>query len=171
VNALLDDVLGVASLSFSVQVERCYGALPNILGYEQQLKQACLNLVLNAIQAVGDYGKIRLITQTEGDEVTIRVQDDGPGIPDDAIERIFDPFFTTRPGEALGLGLAQCFQIVRAHGGEISAYSTPGRGAVFEVRLPVPAALPGDGELSAGEAAGGDGEAADSKVLARPEGA
>ena len=159
VNALLDDVLGVASLSFSVQVERCYGALPHILGYEQQLKQACLNLVLNAIQAVGDYGRIRLITQTEGDEVTIRVQDDGPGIPDDAIERIFDPFFTTRPDEALGLGLAQCFQIVRTHGGEISAYSTPGRGAVFEVRLPIPADIPGDGEPASdpSETTAGDG--------------
>ena len=137
VNSLLDNVLGVASLSLSVQVERCYGALPRILGHAQQLKQAFLNLVLNALQAVGDYGQIRLMTQAEGGQVTVRVQDDGPGISDDAIERIFDPFFTTRPGEALGLGLAQCFQIVRAHGGEISAYSTPGRGAVFEVRLPI----------------------------------
>jgi signal transduction histidine kinase len=165
VNALLDDVLGVASLSFSVQVERCYGALPRILGYEQQLKQACLNLVLNAIQAVGDNGRIRLITQAEGDQVTIRVQDNGPGIPADAIERIFDPFFTTRPGRALGLGLAQCFQIVRAHGGEISAYSTPGRGSVFEVRVPVQATSPSNGELAADPAAG-DGNAADGEVHA-----
>ncbi|MDJ0847674.1 MAG: ATP-binding protein [Myxococcota bacterium] len=135
-NELLDSVLGIASLSFSVVVERCYGPLPPMLGNAAQLKQAFLNLVLNALQAVGDFGRIRLVTHARGDEITVRVQDDGPGIPSSDIERVFDPFFTTRPGEGLGLGLAQCFQIVRAHGGAISAYSTPGRGAVFEVRLP-----------------------------------
>ena len=144
VNALLDNVLGVAALSFSVQIERCYGELPRVLGHAQQLKQAFLNLLLNALQAVGDFGWIRLATQFQDDHVTVRVQDDGPGVPDEAIERVFDPFFTTRPGEALGLGLAQCFQIVRSHGGEISAYSTPGRGAVFEVRLPSVAEPDGD---------------------------
>jgi signal transduction histidine kinase len=136
-NELLDNVLGVAALNFSVRVERCYGDLPRILGNPAQLKQAFLNLVLNALQAVGDRGSIRLSTQREGDRVAIRVQDDGPGIPAEAIERVFDPFFTSRPGERLGLGLAQSFQIVRAHGGEISAYSAPGRGAVFEVELPI----------------------------------
>ena len=136
-NALLDNVLGIASLSFSVVVERRYGELPRLLGNAAQLKQAFLNLVLNAVRAVGDFGRIRLVTQAHGDEIAVRVQDDGPGIASDAIERIFDPFFTTRPGEGLGLGLAQCFQIVRAHGGAVSAHSTPGRGAVFEVRLPV----------------------------------
>jgi signal transduction histidine kinase len=144
VNTLLDNVLDVASLSFSVQVERCYGDLPPVLGHTQQLKQAFLNLVLNALQAVGDSGRIRLLSQAAGEFVTVRVQDDGPGIPEAAIDRVFDPFFTTRPGESLGLGLAQCFQIVRAHGGEVSAYSTPGRGAVFEVRLPVVARRDGD---------------------------
>lgn len=144
VNGLLDNVLDVASLSFSVQVERCYGDLPAVLGHAQQLKQAFLNLVLNALQAVGDFGRIRLLTQAAGEFATVRVQDDGPGIPEEAIDRVFDPFFTTRPGEALGLGLAQCFQIVRAHGGEVSAYSTPGRGAVFEVRLPALAGSDGD---------------------------
>jgi signal transduction histidine kinase len=65
------------------------------------------------------------------------VQDDGPGIPAEHIERIFDPFFTTRPaGAGLGLGLAHAHHIVRRHGGEIHVASQPGAGTTFEVRLP-----------------------------------
>jgi two-component system NtrC family sensor kinase len=87
---------------------------------------------------VGDFGVIRLVTETQGGFVQIRVEDDGCGIPEDQIERIFDPFFTTRrSGTAAGLGLAHCYQIVRRHGGEISVTSQVGRGSTFRVRLPV----------------------------------
>ena len=84
----------------------------------QQIKQVFLNLLLNALQAIGDYGVIRLVTEAQGDFVQIRVEDDGCGIPEGQIEQIFDPFFTTRrTGTAAGLGLAHCYQIVRHHGG------------------------------------------------------
>jgi len=96
-----------------------------------------LNLLLNAFQAIGDYGNIRLVTDVVNGDVEIRIEDDGCGIPEEIMERIFDPFFTTRPvGEGTGLGLALCYQIVRKHGGEISVQSRVGVGTSFSVRLP-----------------------------------
>jgi signal transduction histidine kinase len=137
-NEILDHAVGVAVLSFSVAVERCYAELPPVSCDPHQIRQVFLNLLLNALQAVGDDGNIRLVTQVRGGWAEVRVEDDGPGIPADVIDRVFDPFFTTRPtGKALGLGLAQCYQTLRHHGGEISVSSKPGRGAAFAVRLPV----------------------------------
>jgi two-component system NtrC family sensor kinase len=66
------------------------------------------------------------------------VEDDGPGIPAELLDRIFDPFFTTKPaGEGCGLGLAISYQIVRKHGGDLAVRSRPGHGTCFTVRLPV----------------------------------
>ena len=136
-NEVLDHAVGVAVLSFSVVVERCYAELPPVHCDPHQIKQVFLNLLLNALQAVGDRGNIRLVTQARDGWAEVRVEDNGPGIPEDVIDRVFDPFFTTRPtGEGLGLGLAQCYQTLLRHGGEISVSSTPGLGATFEVRLP-----------------------------------
>jgi signal transduction histidine kinase len=138
VNELLDNAVNVAALSFSIVVERYYAELPLVRCDPQQLKQVFLNLLLNSLQAVGDYGVIRLVTESQGGFVQIRVEDDGCGIPEEQIERIFDPFFTTRrTGTAAGLGLAHCYQIIRSHGGEISVQSKPGAGTAFRIRLPV----------------------------------
>jgi signal transduction histidine kinase len=137
-NDLLENAVNVAALSFSVVVERCYAALPPVRCDAQQIRQVFLNLLLNALQAVGDYGVIRLVTEAQGDFVRIRVEDDGCGIPEDQIERIFDPFYTTRrTGTAAGLGLAHCYQIVRHHGGTITVSSRVGVGTTFCIRLPV----------------------------------
>jgi two-component system NtrC family sensor kinase len=137
-NDLLENAINVAALSFSVVVERCYAELPPVRCDAQQLRQVFLNLLLNALQAMGDYGVIRLVTEAQGDFVQIRVEDDGCGIPADQIERIFDPFYTTRrTGTAAGLGLAHCYQIVRHHGGEITVSSKVGVGTTFCIRLPV----------------------------------
>jgi PAS domain S-box-containing protein len=138
VNDLLENAVNVAALSFSVVVERCYAELPPVRCDAQQLRQVFLNLLLNALQAVGDFGVIRLVTEAQGDFIRIRVEDDGCGIPEDQIERIFDPFYTTRrTGTAAGLGLAHCYQIVRHHGGAITVSSKVGVGTTFSIRLPV----------------------------------
>lgn len=138
VNDLLENAVNVAALSFSVVVERCYAELPPLRCDAQQIRQVFLNLLLNALQAMGDYGVIRLVTEAQGDFVRIRVEDDGCGIPEDQIERIFDPFYTTRrTGTAAGLGLAHCYQIVRHHGGTITVTSKVGVGTTFCIRLPV----------------------------------
>ncbi len=105
-----------------------------------QIRQVLVNLIVNAIQAVGDSGSIHLATGREGNEVFVRVEDDGPGMSETTRERLFDPFFTTKPvGEGTGLGLSVSYEIVRNHDGEIHVSSEPGRGACFEVWLPVEA--------------------------------
>ncbi|MBW2399396.1 MAG: PAS domain S-box protein, partial [Deltaproteobacteria bacterium] len=137
INELLDNAVNVATLSFSVAMERCYSDLPPIRCAPQQLKQVFLNLLINAFQAIGDFGNIHLVTATAGDGIVIRIQDDGCGIAEADIERIFDPFFTTRPvGEGTGLGLALCYQIIRNHSGSIEVESEPGVGTTVSIQLP-----------------------------------
>src|SRR4030095_11968683 len=104
------------------------------------LMQVFLNLVMNAEQAireVRDRGALRIrLAQADGSIVAI-FQDDGPGIPPDILPKIFDPFYTTkRPGRGTGLGLSICKAILREHGGNVEASSTPS-GALFTVMLPI----------------------------------
>jgi two-component system sensor histidine kinase HydH len=98
-------------------------------------KQALLNLVLNAEQAMPDGGEIVLQTRLDGDAVYLDVIDTGKGIDPDDLPKLFRPFHTTKPG-GTGLGLALTRKIVRAHGGEIAVQSEPGRGTRFTIRLP-----------------------------------
>jgi signal transduction histidine kinase len=111
-----------------------------VWGAPQELQQVFLNLVLNALQALGESGTIRIATGKRGEFAFAHVEDDGCGIDPEIRERIFDPFFTTKPvGEGTGLGLGIAYGIVRNHGGDISVESEPGRGARFCVQLPVAA--------------------------------
>jgi signal transduction histidine kinase len=138
-NELLDGVLRVASaqLGAGIEVERRYGHVPLVLAAGQELKQVFINLVLNANQAMASGGRITVSTETRGDAVVVHVEDDGPGIEDDVLDRIFDPFFTTKPvGEGTGLGLSISYEIVRRHDGEIRVESEPGHGSRFSVILP-----------------------------------
>jgi len=105
--------------------------------FVDELNQVWTNLISNAQQALAGKGGIAIETVVEDQWVTVRVIDDGPGVPADVIPRIFEPFFTTKPkGEGTGLGLGIARQIVAKHGGEMRCESQPGR-TVFEVRLPV----------------------------------
>ncbi len=106
-----------------------------VAGEEEQLKQAFLNLVLNALQAMPTGGTLDLTAASEGGEVQLRFRDSGPGIPPELREKIFNPFFTTRR-EGTGLGLAITQRIVSAHGGRIEVTSNPGAGTTFTVFFP-----------------------------------
>jgi signal transduction histidine kinase len=138
-NLLLDGVLRMAApqLRRHATVEKDWGELPPVRCVPQEVQQVFLNLVLNASQALGAPGRIRLVSRAEADAVVVHVEDDGAGIAAEILEKIFDPFFTTKPvGEGTGLGLAIAYGIVRKHGGDIDVESAPGR-TRFSVRLPV----------------------------------
>ena len=137
---LLDSVLRVAApqLGVRVAVERDYAALPHVYCAPQEIKQVFLNIVLNASQAIEGDGCIRVEAEASGDFATVRVLDDGPGIPIGVRDRIFDPFFTTKPvGEGTGIGLAISYEIVRRHDGQIELTCPAEGGTCAEVRLPI----------------------------------
>ncbi len=102
---------------------------------KELMKQALLNLIINAIQAMDGGGKLRLKVGRRGDEAFIAVSDTGCGIPEEMQKRIFDPFFTTKK-KGTGLGLAIVHRIVEAHGGRIVLDSRPGN-TTFTIYLPV----------------------------------
>ena len=124
-----------------IMLSREYGDLPLIEAFPGQLNQVWMNLLVNGAQALGGKGgHIHIATGVDGDLVTVRFQDSGPGIPPDVLEHIFDPFFTTKPvGEGTGLGLSICFGIVNKHGGTIEVESNKGAGTIFTVTLPITA--------------------------------
>ena len=111
--------------------------VPPAMCDEAQIRQALLNLVRNASEAVAGRGggHVWVRTRATDTHVTVEVADDGPGIAADLRERLFDPFVSTKDG-GTGLGLALTLQIVREHGGDIRVDSTPGHGASFVVALP-----------------------------------
>lgn len=112
--------------------------LPAISGNGAELQQVLLNLVINAQQAMPSGGRVALTTGRDArGQVTIAVQDTGPGIPENIRAKIFEPFFTTKPaGEGTGLGLSVSFSIIQAHKGSIDVDSQVGKGTTFTIRLP-----------------------------------
>jgi signal transduction histidine kinase len=109
----------------------------------QRMQEALLNLVMNAIQAIGNQpGQISIEAWSDpaGQQVVITVADTGAGITKQDLGRIFDPFFTTKDGGGTGLGLSIVYGIVQKHRGTITAESTEGVGTRFIIRLPFQAA-------------------------------
>lgn len=106
-----------------------------VLGDLDQLHQACLNLILNAMDAMPDGGRIDVSFARKTGEMSVTIKDDGPGIPETICERIFDPFFTTK-AKGTGLGLAKVHTVVEAHAGTIAVASGPGQGAAFTMTFP-----------------------------------
>jgi len=108
----------------------------------EQITQVIFNVVLNAIQATGGGGHVRIRESVEPGWGVIDVIDEGPGIPPEHALRIFDPFFTTKP-RGTGLGLAISHRIVIAHRGTIEALPGSPSGSVFRIRLPLPVGMAG----------------------------
>lgn len=126
------------SIPPGVRIETAYGLNEPVLCYAGQLNQIFMNLLKNAVQAVGKQGRIQVATAREGPWASVTVQDDGPGIPEAVRRRIFDPFFTTKEvGQGTGLGLSISLGIAARHGGELSCESEEGKGARFTLRIPV----------------------------------
>jgi PAS domain S-box-containing protein len=114
--------------------------LPPIQGDRVQLQQVILNLIMNAIEAMSgaDSGSRRLLissTKSESNNLSVEVQDSGPGFPVASVEQIFQAFYTTKP-TGLGMGLSICRSIVEAHGGQLRAAAGEPTGAIFTFTLP-----------------------------------
>lgn len=117
--------------------------LPCVLADPIQIQQVLLNLVRNAVEAINGAGggfdrRIEIRTSRRDDEVEIRVGDSGPGLAEP--DRLFEPFYSTK-AEGMGIGLAISRSLIEAHGGRLTGESQPGRGALFRVRLPIPAPM------------------------------
>jgi signal transduction histidine kinase len=113
---------------------------PKVLGDETKLEQVCLNLLINAMQAMPNGGVIRVSSSVSGSEtgrsVDLIFEDQGIGVPPENLPRLFDPYFTTR-ADGNGLGLAIADRIISNHGGKILIESSVGAGTVITVRLPI----------------------------------
>ncbi|MBS1658101.1 MAG: tetratricopeptide repeat-containing sensor histidine kinase [Bacteroidetes bacterium] len=122
----------------NIEVVPSFGDIPQIHCFPGQLNQVFMNLLTNAIDAIGSNGKIFIITALEGDRLKISVRDTGQGMPEEVKKKIFDPFFTTKEvGKGTGLGLSISYGIIEKHNGTIEVRSEPGKGTEFIILLPL----------------------------------
>jgi C4-dicarboxylate-specific signal transduction histidine kinase len=147
-NAAIDEVIGLARSAIIknrvwVQTRLSQGLFP-VHGDRVQLQQVVLNLILNAVEAMGsvEAGPRELLISTEQNQakgVLVAVRDSGPGIDPKNVEHVFEAFYTTKTS-GMGMGLSICRSIVDAHGGRLWADVNEPHGAVFQFTLPVPIA-------------------------------
>jgi two-component system, NtrC family, sensor histidine kinase HydH len=140
VRELLESVINLvaqtspgAKIQFERQIATDLGMLECDAG---QLRQVILNLILNAVQAMPEGGRVTVEAQEARGKLMIRVKDEGPGIPPEAVDSIYDPFFTTK-ASGTGLGLPVAYQIVEQHGGELILAENSTRGACFAISIPL----------------------------------
>ncbi|KIH78261.1 histidine kinase [Geoalkalibacter ferrihydriticus DSM 17813] len=115
------------------------GDLPRISGDPSGLRQVCMNLLVNAHQAIAEQGRVEVRTSREDDtRIAVVISDTGSGMEPQIREKIWEPFFTTKEvGQGVGLGLALTYNIIKRHGGEIRLESRVGAGSQFTVLLPI----------------------------------
>ncbi|MFQ5894223.1 MAG: ATP-binding protein [Nitrospinota bacterium] len=139
-NALAEEVLQLVEEEAARQgvglVQELEPRLPECEVDALQFRQALLNLIRNAFEAMPAGGRLTVRTRLAGDRVSVEVEDTGRGIPPDVQEQLFTPFFTTKP-QGTGLGLFYTLQIVREHGGAIHFASQEGQGTTFHIQLPL----------------------------------
>ena len=144
VNDLVEELISISeqrSRFANVKVSKHLDPdLPEICASPSEIQQVLLNLINNAIDAIGQGGgTVEITSRHEGDKVVIDVADTGHGIPPSVMARIFDPFFTTKPvGKGTGLGLSICYGIIKKMGGDITVNSAVDLGTTFHVHLPLP---------------------------------
>ncbi len=131
------EVVGPAAAEAGVETAvRVDPDVPPVKADGEMLRQAFLNLCVNAVQAMQpDGGQLSVRLRREGDGVAVEFQDSGPGMAEETRRRVFEPFYTTK-ADGTGLGLAIVRQAAEAHGGTVEVESAPGKGALFRMRLP-----------------------------------
>jgi signal transduction histidine kinase len=125
------------SVDYKVTVD---SSLKEFSGDKGKLEQIIINLLLNALDSVADFGNIHIITHQKRQKgksyAMMRIEDDGKGVPKKLLPHIFEPFYTTKTN-GTGLGLANVKQIVEAHHGQIKVFNLKDKGTAFEVFLPL----------------------------------
>jgi two-component system, NtrC family, sensor kinase len=142
INRVLDqtiDILSNHARINNIEIRKHFAdRLPVIASDQSQLQQVFMNLINNAVDAIGSDGTIDITTVLNTDHIEVIVQDDGPGIDRAIQKKIFDPFFTTKhDGKGTGLGLSISYNIIEKMGGRLTVKSSPGSGSAFKVTLPV----------------------------------
>ena len=143
IHALLDDMLIMIKKDYKnahVTIQKQYAPdLPSVRIVPDQIKQVILNLLTNAKDAItSKSGTVTLITENLVSQIAVRIIDSGDGIAAENLPYIFEPFFTTKsPVKGTDLGLSVSYGIVKGHGGDIQVDSTPGKGTIISILLPV----------------------------------
>ncbi len=160
VNAVVEEALSLLQHPLQlagVDVDKRLGDAPCVFGDFGQLRQAVVNVLANACDAMGAGGRLRVATEArEQSAVVVVVEDTGSGIPKEQLDHVFDPFFTTKE-KGTGLGLAVVYGIVESHGGQIHVTSDVGRGT--RVVITLPAEVPGELRETAGASGSGGSNA------------
>ncbi len=142
INTILEETLMLVRNQINLQgieVVRAFSVLPQTMADADQLKQAFMNIIVNACEAMKE-GERRLTIETAFDTstrvISINIQDTGSGIPETEINKVFEPFYTTKE-KGTGLGLAVVYGIITKHQGKIDISSSPGHGTTVRVLIPV----------------------------------
>jgi two-component system, NtrC family, sensor kinase len=148
IEGILDNTLEIIvhqERFFGINLIKKYGAdIPPVMADSSRMEQVFLNIIFNALEAMGGSGTLTVQTRKTSDGVEMDLSDTGPGIPEEILDKIFDPFFTTKDsteGLGMGLGLAVCYGIVKKHNGDIQVTSSPESGTTFTIRLPLSATM------------------------------
>ncbi len=138
----LEEAMKVAKFASGLEnmkIVREYSADPVILARPEAIVQICVNLIINALQAMNGQGTLTLGAKCTDQGVSISIGDTGPGIPPEKMDKIFEPFYTTKPpGQGTGLGLHSVRSLIKQQGGEIQVQSTVGKGTTFQLHFPLP---------------------------------
>ncbi|MCB2296212.1 ATP-binding protein [Clostridium tagluense] len=146
VNDIIDETLLVIKneWKYSITIEKIYGDSPDIYCNRGQIEQVILNLIINSIQAIKEYnkdqkGNITIKTTCDDNYTYTSIEDNGPGIKKELLNKIFNPFFTTKDvGKGTGLGLSISHDIiVNKHKGELDVKTEVGKGTIFTIKLPL----------------------------------
>jgi two-component system, NtrC family, sensor histidine kinase HydH len=141
IGAVFDEILQLLKPQFDrqrISVNKDFDALPLMTLDREQMKQVVLNLLINAVQAMGEGGRLDLSSRAMEDNrwMKLSIRDSGIGIPPDDLKRLFDPFFSTKEG-GMGLGLSIAHRIIDQHHGKIEVESARGEGTAFHLWLPL----------------------------------
>jgi signal transduction histidine kinase len=146
---ILDEALATAQTTIDMKgvlVHKNYAGNTPVLGFPDQLRQALVNLLINAAQAMKGTGTLTMTTAVSDHTVTTTIADSGPGISKQHLSKVFDPFFTTKgQGEGSGLGLTVARRIVRKVEGDIRIESFEGQGTTCIVTLPINSSISSEG--------------------------